>query len=385
MPLRLIFLSICLLLSGCVSFRRTVITPGPGQKPVPVLHAVTMWGYVDAQGGLIIRSAYDEAGPFRDGLARVKREGKYGFINKEGRWIVPAQFAGAADFSEGLAAVQPQKGGLWGFINSSGTLVISARFDSVGPFSEGMAVFSRRHRYGYIDRTGEWIINPQYDAAGPFHEGLAAIQNSERWSYIDPAGKIVIGFPFKAARPFYEERAAVIDGDLHVYIDKTGARRISPEATQIEDFSQGLARVFKYGAWFFVNPDGEYPIRDAYRIAGPFAEGLAPVAPETSAHPPTPNSPGLRPFRTEDPPNAAPSPDRIPKWGYIDLRGKVVIPVRFEEAAPFSNGRARVRLGGKYGFIDNSGTLKVPATYEDAQSFSEGRAAVMYTEMREHE
>ncbi|MBM4386253.1 MAG: WG repeat-containing protein [Deltaproteobacteria bacterium] len=43
------------------------------------------------------------------------------------------------------------------------------------------------------------------------------------------------------------------------------------------------------------------------------------------------------------------------KWGYIDKKGAVVIPFRYEEARDFENGKARVKTGGKWIYIDGDG------------------------------
>jgi len=63
-------------------------------------------------------------------------------------------------------------------------------------------------------------------------------------------------------------------------------------------------------------------------------------------------------------------------WGYIDDKGHVVIPPRFEEAAYFNDGLACVRVKHKYGYIDKSGKFVIPPRYDRANSFREGVAWV---------
>ena len=43
------------------------------------------------------------------------------------------------------------------------------------------------------------------------------------------------------------------------------------------------------------------------------------------------------------------------KWGFINTRGEVVIPFRFEIASFFENGRAEVYLDGKAHKINTKG------------------------------
>ncbi len=43
------------------------------------------------------------------------------------------------------------------------------------------------------------------------------------------------------------------------------------------------------------------------------------------------------------------------KHGYINRTGKVVIQPQFDEAYPFINGLAYVRIKDKWGYIDRTG------------------------------
>lgn len=91
------------------------------------------------------------------------------------------------------------------------------------------------------------------------------------------------------------------------------------------------------------------------------------------------------------------------KYGYIDKTGKVVIPIQYDSAGPFSEGLAPVvvdaklvdvevteygtggappvkkvekrLVGGKYGYIDSTGKMVIPP-YDYAGEFSEGLAMV---------
>lgn len=74
------------------------------------------------------------------------------------------------------------------------------------------------------------------------------------------------------------------------------------------------------------------------------------------------------------------------KCGYIDETGKAVIEPQFDDAKPFSEGLARVKIGEKWGFIDRAGRIVIQPQFElysngrDANNssldFHEGMAAV---------
>lgn len=87
-----------------------------------------------------------------------------------------------------------------------------------------------------------------------------------------------------------------------------------------------------------------------FPIMGPFKEGLASVSKQNSAG--------------------------YYKCGYINTDGKIVVPLKYDEAQDFSNGLACVSLNGKSGFINRNGKVVVPLIWDAADSFSEGLAVV---------
>ena len=51
------------------------------------------------------------------------------------------------------------------------------------------------------------------------------------------------------------------------------------------------------------------------------------------------------------------------KLGFIDKAGKQIIPPNYNDAQPFSEGLAAVRLKGEYGYIDRSGKMVIPPQF----------------------
>ncbi|WP_165903841.1 WG repeat-containing protein [Hymenobacter gummosus] len=64
------------------------------------------------------------------------------------------------------------------------------------------------------------------------------------------------------------------------------------------------------------------------------------------------------------------------QWGYADRRGRVVLPLRYDEAGPFVDEIAWVRVGTLYGYIDGAGNPVTPVQYARAGTFRRGRASV---------
>ncbi|MED4228808.1 WG repeat-containing protein [Neobacillus cucumis] len=65
------------------------------------------------------------------------------------------------------------------------------------------------------------------------------------------------------------------------------------------------------------------------------------------------------------------------KWGYINAKGKVVLPPIYDQAEDYQdNGLAIVHLMDKSGIINEQGYFIVKPKYDTIQSFSEGRSIV---------
>jgi hypothetical protein len=107
---------------------------------------------------------FEDAEPFSEGLARVRRGGKFGFINKTGAMVTRPQFFGAQDFSEGFAVVMDEN-----------------------------------YKYSFIDTKGNRAVASDFDGASSFVMGLAHVRvgrdyYSAKWSYIDKTGKAIFTY-----------------------------------------------------------------------------------------------------------------------------------------------------------------------------------------------
>jgi hypothetical protein len=186
------------------------------------------------------------------------------------------------------------------------------------------------NKWGYIDKTGRLIIPFKFDGAGNFSEGLAAVDIKEKTGYIDKTGKFVIPPRFISGFSFSEGLAVVLIRRIgqegrtpfytYGYIDRSGRVVIQPP--QDPESLKWFAMAYKGLA---------------------FSEGLAYM--------------------------------EHGKLGFIDKAGKQVIPPRYNDVQPFSEGLAAVSLDGKYGYIDRSGKMVIPPQFSNAGPFSEGLAA----------
>ncbi len=211
-----------------------------------------------------------------------------------------------------------RRDGRWGYIDSSGDFVIEPAFEWATSFDSGRAMVRLWGRWGYIDKTGKLVIDVAYGMARPFSEDLAAVMAGGGWSYIDTDGSVVIPGPFESAGRFSEGLAQVTDGTGRYIINRKGA----VVATLPFAGGEGMA-----GAeWFSGGLMAVDRIMET--VGSPVVEGKE-----------ADEGPGL----------VAGEP--LIKMGYVDKTGAVVIAFIFEDAGPFVEGLAPVKVDGKWGYI----------------------------------
>lgn len=183
------------------------------------------------------------------------------------------------------------------------------------------------------------------------------------------------------------------DGETYVYYNNKGEVAVKPEINvrYASAFNEDLAMVGivtdegdRYG---YLNTKGELVVRPKYIQAIPFSEGLAWVV-ESNGAPKAINkkgeevlslsdvdfvwqfSEGLAGFSKKD-------SDGRQRYGFIDKSGKIVIEPFYDQVLPFTNGLASVMRDEKFGYINRKGELEIPIQFAFASPFSDkGFAAV---------
>jgi hypothetical protein len=203
--------------------------------------------FLSQTGAVAFDQAFEDAGDFSEGLARVQVKSKWGYIDKSGKLVIAPRFAYAGDFSEGMASVVDENGNS-GFIDRSGAVVIAPRFKMAGRFCDGLAsVWTDNWRQGYIDRSGAWAVPAEYEYAADFSGGLAMVGRSGKYGYIDRRGTVVVALTYDEANPLVEGMGRVCaragDKQRYGFVDSQGKVTVPPQYHSANDFHNGLAFV----------------------------------------------------------------------------------------------------------------------------------------------
>lgn len=166
----------------------------------------TLYGYINNKGKVVIKPQFSGASSeFSENMAIiVDTSSLYGFINQTGKVVIPAKYDDVTKFSEGVAIVK--KDGKWIIIDKTGKTIAKCEellndygHINIHEFHDGMALFSADDKYGYINKQGKIAIRPSFDYADNFSNGLAITRVETdkddstiyRIGYIDKSGSYV--------------------------------------------------------------------------------------------------------------------------------------------------------------------------------------------------
>ena len=297
------------------------------------------WGFINRKGETMVAPSFDEADDFNEGAAKVAvtkdSQFGYGFIDQKGQWLVQPIYQKADRFAEGLAVVA--KDDLYGYVDMQGKEVILCQFEDAGPFHKGYAAIKQEGWTGFINKTGTVVIKPAYtvNVNHPmFVDGIAPVFGAdEQTGFIDTTGQWYISAQFESAGNFVDglawamwqqddsaaEHGFTIKGG---YIDKEGVYVIPPEYDFGWDFSEGYATVWvrsedkQRKIWKVIDKTGMVVLDNLnYRNVGALSNGLIPVQDENMM------------------------------WGFMNIKGEIIISPQYAGINHFKNGLARMEVG----------------------------------------
>lgn len=228
------------------------------------------------------------------------------------------------------------------------------------------------HKYGIYSIKNGFVVNPQYTEIELFQEGLAVVHAPGNASFstlfgaVDNTGKIIIPLTYNYIASSSEGLLNFRQEGKFGFINHKNEVVIPAKYTNTAAFVSGLAPAqeeqSKYG---YINKTGQWVIQPAWADADNFYEGYARVY-------------SAKKINSR---NGSIGNDTM---GIIDLEGKIVIPVIYNNVSIKQNGGVFVaELGKKAVLLDSTG--KILLTLEEHQiggSFT-GRYATLKKEDRQ--
>jgi len=272
------------------------------------------YGLRDRMGVVLAPAIFETLDPFFNNVALVWVNGKGGVINKQGKYMVDPIWD-TIELSGEFARdhlLIVSRDGKFGCINLQSDMVIPLVWDNLSGFINGAAVIENGLYEGVISSTGQILCTPVWDWAYYPYDSYITVNKDSSWGLIGYQNKLLTSSLFEYAGIFAQGRVLVMYNGLLGIIDTAG------------------------------NLISNYQWIDA---AHGYQEGYLAVKKD-----------GL--------------------WGYIDLKGYLVLPLQYEEAYSFSNELALIKMNSLYGYIDKEGRIVIACQYIEASDFQQRYAAV---------
>lgn len=317
----------------------------------------------DSVPGLLFKNGKEKLFPeynatywYKGDLGMAIKENKYGFINTSGKVIIDFRYDDAFPFYEGYASVK--KDDKWNYVNEKGIQIFSdSLIFSYRPIIDNYAVFmvdsikvekkkkmitengSRTFveflnktghiqlKEGLIDTNGNVILNPIYDEiSGYYHNGYMRVRNKGKTGIINKDGEVIIALEYDNISDENNGLFLAKKSKKYGMINTNGQIIIPFDYSSLRFFKEGLALSYNDKMSQFINKKNEIVIKpkSEFNFKGSFSNNLAIIT-------------------------------KNKKFGYMNIKGEIIIPIIYDKALPFEKNRAIVKKDGILLIINDKG------------------------------
>jgi hypothetical protein len=316
------------------------------------------------------------------GIAPLYDNGKMGYLDTCGKQILPLGSYQTFAFSDGVGVYHDIEQKTFKAIDKSGKVVKEFKnIASLQSFHNGLAVFGVMNetgiRYGVMDFQGNILIKNKY----PFIEKI-----SEKYYYVNTnkTGAGVVNLTGDTLVQLKYGTIYLDTFDLHFIgwttigyaifnssgkIEKYWGKDVYPESSHIEGipyFQRDSVIIIK-NQWSSTNAKTALVNLNLDTIVPMGKYNLSAI------------NEGLVRFYDSVRGNMLDEKVttlQITKCGFLNTKGEIVIPAKFDFAQYFTEGFSAVRQNNKWGYIDKNGKIVIPLKFDYALPFHHGYAKV---------
>lgn len=226
------------------------------------------WRYLMGNGKVFGLEQYSAVDVFNEGLALVKKDGKFGYINEAMEEVIPCVYDKADAFMHGIAIVK--NGGKSGALNTKGELVIPfdylilADLSIMGPV---LLMAIKERRWGVINKKNQVVVPFEYDEVMTMG-GMVTVTKQSKKGLYDHNGQIIVPVVYDDIQHPLMEFASINvckNGKWGV-LNKVGKEICEPRYDRIDGygFACGRLAVCRNNKWGFINRNGREVIECIY-------------------------------------------------------------------------------------------------------------------------
>jgi len=231
-----------------------------------------------------------------------------------------------------------------------------SKYDYVSTYIDGLAEATLNGKSGFVDRNENEVVPVIYELVNLFWEGLAAVKLNGKYGFVDTKGKVVIPLKYDYAWRFIDGKANVLLDKKETYINKNGVALFPFKYDNVYAFSNGTIQAWLNKKTGLLDITGKeiIPVKydsvihlvDAGKMM--FLKGSHYYFDEKG-------KPMMNVYDFIDEPDeyGGAFVSLNDKWGKIDSKGKLIIPLKYEHR-PFKRySMTEIFIKGKYGFLND--------------------------------
>ena len=190
--------------------------------------------------------------------------------------------------------------------------------------------------YGLINDKDETLSPCKYERISRFYNNTYKVKLNSFEGLLDSIGnELIKPNEFKSLYSFDKKTGLITARNKKGYhqVNFNGKKILSPkDYDEFHHWSEGLVNVRKGDTWYYIDTLGNKVLELDYKYCHGFYEGISRVGIQTDS-----------------------LNNNVIKYGFINKKGELIIPVIYTWASVFKNGKVAVSFGDKKFFIDKNG------------------------------
>ncbi|MFK7947614.1 MAG: WG repeat-containing protein [Saprospiraceae bacterium] len=144
-------------------------------------------GLVNTAGKFTIQPEVNRILAFSEGKGLMRTpEYKYSFITENNK-LSKGYFQDALPFQNNIAIIK--KNGRWGLLTHQGVEIVPPKYDEIEAFENGFAQIKIKSFHGVIDLEGNVIVEPDYEYITYWGNGIFRVENGDKMGYFNVTGE----------------------------------------------------------------------------------------------------------------------------------------------------------------------------------------------------
>ncbi len=309
-------------------------------------------GIVNNNLEVVIPMEYQFIGPDDHGHRVVKNNGRFGVLREDRSLLLPTTFDSLVLENNFIRVRQGMRDNAhWSVYDTFGIEKTSARFEFLGRFNGRFFPARKRGYWGGVNRYGEESIRCVFDSLLETRGDVIAVKFRGQYGIIDTNERWLLTPQHFRVR-LINENCYLENRDTVTFLKKMNGEVVFFSEKPLIVFDSVLEEVSANGTARTIGFDG----LESGRSEAPITmEGVQRVFP---------SSEGFRTILKDG------------KYGFVDMRGRLRIANRYDNAGNFHEGLAPIKLIGKWGYVDAQDHIAIHPNYETVGDFHMGLSIV---------